>query len=72
MNDTLKITSSKIQRQQINTYRLYLDVTFLSDITSINGKFLLPEVLTGDKRQITNNNQECTTQARPYNKSGEL
>ena len=72
MNDTLKIMSSKIQRQKINAYRRYLDVTFLSDITSINGKFLLPGVLTGDKGQITNSNQECTTQDRPYNKSRKL
>ena len=38
MNDILNIMSSIIQRQQINACRLYLDVTFLLDITSINSK----------------------------------
>ena len=33
---------------------------------------MLSGVLTDDKGQITNSKQECTTQARPYNKSGEL
>ena len=72
MNNILKIMSSRIQRQQLNACRLYLDVTFLSDITSINGNFLLPGVITGDKRCIMNSNQEGTTQAKPYNKSWKL
>ena len=33
---------------------------------------MLPGVLTSDKRQITNSNQEWPTQARLYNKSGKV
>ena len=52
MNDIRGIIRSTIQLQQINAYRLYLPVTFLSDITSINGEFILPGVLIGDKKKI--------------------
>ena len=57
MNDIRGIVSSKIKLQQINACRLYLNITFLFDITSINSNFLLPGVLQGDKKKIPPSNQ---------------
>ena len=55
MNAILDSNRSVTELKQINACRLYLQVTFLSDITTIDGKFLLPGVIEGTNANIQKN-----------------
>lgn len=52
MSDAIKYTSSLTERKRINTCRLYLNVTFLSDIFNILGTSIIHGVLIGNKSSI--------------------
>ena len=62
MNTILDLNRSVTELKQINACRLYLQVTFLSDITTINGKFLLTGVIEGTHDNIPNRKLEWPTQ----------
>ena len=63
MEDILKTTTSDFKR--INACRLYLRVTFLSEISNIKGTVLIVESLIGDKSKIVNSNLNWPNQRKP-------
>ena len=52
MDDIHKYTSSTNQLELLNACRLYLQITFLSDITNIAGEKIIQGPTTGQKQDI--------------------
>ena len=52
MDDIHKYTSSTNQLQLLTACRLYLQITFLSDITNIAGEKIIQGATTGQKQDI--------------------
>jgi len=65
MNTILDSNRSVTEWKQINACRVYLQVTFLSDITTIDGKFLLPGVIKGTNDNIPKSKLEWPTRISP-------
>ena len=65
MEDILNITISNIDIKILNACRIYLRVTFLSEISNIKGTAVIAESLTGDKSKITKINLDWPNQNKP-------
>ena len=72
MDTILNSYHSINQLKQLNACRLYLQVTFLSDITTIDGKFLLPGVIDGTNENIPTSKLEWPNQNSPDKKTWKL
>ena len=49
MDDIHSIVSSNSDLENLNIYRLYLNISILSDIATIIGNSIIPNILFGDK-----------------------
>jgi len=47
MDLAISLSFNEFQLRSINTYRLFLQVTTLSDIVSANGEFIIPCIVEG-------------------------
>ena len=69
MDTVLHSNRSVNELKQLNACRLYLQVIFLSDITTIDGKFLLPGVTEGTNDNIPKSKLEWPNQNSPDKKT---
>ena len=65
MYDIHKYTSSTNQLELLNAYRLYLQITFLSDITNIAGEKIIQGATTGQKQDIPPSKLRWPAQQKP-------
>ena len=65
MNTILDSNRSVTELKQVDACRIYLQVTFLSDITTMNGKFLLLGIIEGTNDNIPKSKLEWPTQISP-------
>ena len=72
MNKILESNCSANELKQINACRIYRQVNFLSDITAIDGKLLLPGVIEGTTDNIPKSRLEWPTQNSPGKKTWKL
>jgi hypothetical protein len=74
MSEIMKIEKSPIAIQQVNQCRLFLQVTWLSEITDPQGTSILPEFLefTGTHTNVSRSILKWPIQALPPKKSWEV
>ena len=65
MEDILNTTTSHTDIKRINACRIYLRVTFLSEISNIKGTAIIAGSLIGDKSKIANSNIDWPNQSNP-------
>ena len=65
MDDIHKYTSSTNQLQLLNACRIYLQITFLSDITNIAGEKIIKGATTGQKQDIPTSKLRWPVQQKP-------
>ena len=69
MDDIHHYTSSIQHLKLLNTYRLYLQVTFISKITNIAGDTILCGVTIGKKTDIPTSKHEWSNRNKPNKKT---
>ena len=52
MEDILDTTPPFTNIKRLNTYRLYIHITFLSEISNIKGTAIITRSLSGDKNKF--------------------
>ena len=52
MDDALSFILSTKIRRQLNACRIFLKITFISEITDIDGPHIIPGILHGDNSKI--------------------
>ena len=65
MEDILNTTASNIDIERLNACRIYLRVTFLSEISNTKGTTVIAVSLTEDKTKIANSNLDWPNQNKP-------
>ena len=65
MDDLLSYTSSINIRKQLNVCRLFLQITFLLEITDIDGTHLIQGILHGDNKKMLPTTLHWPTQGSP-------
>ena len=69
MDDILSYISSTKIRRQINACRLFLQITFISELTNINGTHLVNGILKGDKSKMSPTTQNWPKQGCPNSRT---
>ena len=65
MDDITKIISSALTLKRLNACRIYLQVTWVSDISNMKGDKILESALKGERSINQTSNVQCPLQQRP-------
>ena len=65
MDDITKIISSALTLKRLNACRIYLQVTWVSDISNMKGDKILESALKGERSINQTSNMQCPLQQRP-------